>query len=125
MRRATGKGGDDVLKDDASRLRGETPAGDRVLYADELLRVTSAERPGAPSVALVGEVDRTNSPALARVLREAAGFGGSLVIDAARLSFVDVSGVRVLLGLVREGAATVSGVPAQLRRLLAMLHQTL
>ncbi|GAA2275818.1 hypothetical protein GCM10010149_18460 [Nonomuraea roseoviolacea subsp. roseoviolacea] len=114
-----------MLKGDTPRFRGETQVGERVLYADRLLRVTSGERSGAPSVALVGEVDRTNSPALARVLREAAGLGGSLVIDAARLSFVDVSGVRVLLGLVREGAATVSEVPAQLRRLLAMLHQTL
>ncbi|NUW33023.1 STAS domain-containing protein [Nonomuraea sp. SMC257] len=114
-----------MLKGDSPLLRGEAPADDRVLYVDGLLRVTSAERSGVPSVALVGEIDRTNSPALARVLREAAGFGGRLVIDAARLSFVDVSGVRVLLGLVREGAATVSEVPAQLRRLLAMLHQTL
>ncbi|MEV0197886.1 STAS domain-containing protein [Nonomuraea sp. NPDC050691] len=114
-----------MLKGDTPRFRGETPVGERVLYADGLLRVTSADRSGAPAVALVGEVDRTNSPALARVLREAAGSGGSVVIDAARLSFVDVSGVRVLLGLVREGAATVIEVPDQLRRLLAMLHQTL
>ncbi|MBN6056796.1 STAS domain-containing protein, partial [Nonomuraea sp. RK-328] len=114
-----------MLNGDGPRFRGETSVVDRVLYADGLLRVTSADRPGAPGVALVGEVDRTNSSALARVLREAAGLGGSMVIDVARLSFVDVSGVRVLLGLVREGTATVSEVPAQLRRLLAILHQTL
>ncbi|MEV0146789.1 MULTISPECIES: STAS domain-containing protein [unclassified Nonomuraea] len=97
----------------------------RVLYADGLLRVTAGAAPGYPVVTLTGEVDCTNSPALARVLREAGRIGGRLVVDAARLSFIDVSGVRVLFGLVREGSATVSEIPEQMRRLLAMLHLTI
>lgn len=118
-------GGDDVLKGDTPLSSGETPVTERVLYADGLLSVTAGAAPGYPVVTLAGEVDCTNSPTLARVLREAGRVGGRLVIDLTRLSFIDVSGARVLFGLVREGSATVSEVPAQMRRLLAMLHLTI
>ncbi|MFI7615993.1 anti-sigma factor antagonist [Nonomuraea terrae] len=68
---------------------------ERLLYQDEQLRITVAMAPGVPTVTLFGQIDASNSPALASALAECRT-GPHIVVDIGRLTFVDVSGLRVL-----------------------------
>ncbi|HEX6262182.1 MAG TPA: STAS domain-containing protein [Actinomycetota bacterium] len=56
------------------------------------------ERAAPRLVRVSGELDMASSPELAEVLREIAGAGeGSLVLDLSDLSFIDSTGLRVLI----------------------------
>ncbi|MFG2071382.1 anti-anti-sigma factor [Nonomuraea maritima] len=68
---------------------------ERLLYRDEQLSITVTETPGIPAVTLSGEVDATNSVALAGALASCRR-GRHVVVDTSRLTFIDVSGLRVL-----------------------------
>ncbi|PZG21374.1 STAS domain-containing protein [Nonomuraea aridisoli] len=68
---------------------------ERLLYQDEQLRVTVAMTPGVPAVTLFGQIDASNSSALACALA-ACRTGPHIIVDIGRLTFVDVSGLRVL-----------------------------
>ncbi|MBF8187618.1 STAS domain-containing protein [Nonomuraea sp. K274] len=73
---------------------------DRLLYQDEQLKITVRAALEAPAVTLIGEIDATNSPALASALvrcREREGEGDYIVVDTGRLTFIDLSGLRVLV----------------------------
>ncbi|MFC5813952.1 STAS domain-containing protein [Nonomuraea harbinensis] len=67
----------------------------RLLYEDAQLRIIA--RSGSDAVLLVGEVDVTNSSALERTLRSAWHGGEPLTVDTGALTFVDLSGLRVLV----------------------------
>jgi anti-anti-sigma factor len=69
--------------------------GERLLYQDEQLRITVRATPWAPAVTLTGEIDATNSPALASALASCHR-GAYIVVDTGALTFIDVSGLRVL-----------------------------
>lgn len=77
-------------------------AGPEVLYDDDRLRVVALQhgrrgRAGlGGTVAVSGDVDITNSAALAEVLAGVRNGGGVVMVDACELEFVDVSGLRVL-----------------------------
>ncbi|GGO61186.1 STAS domain-containing protein [Nonomuraea cavernae] len=114
-------------RDDAVRARGDVASGggvpaDEVLYVDEILRISCAVIAGPTVVRLVGEVDATNSGALRRALARALRMDRHLVIDAGRVVFIDVSGVRELVSFVQETSVRVHNVPSQMRRLLHMLR---
>ncbi|MBC6459896.1 hypothetical protein [Actinomadura sp. HBU206391] len=65
-----------------------------MLYEDGNLRITQAPR---PELLLVrGEIDVTNSAAVAQVLADVQGRFGRVLVDTSELRFVDVSGWRVL-----------------------------
>lgn len=114
------------MLDQATTARPEGGAGLRqVLYTDGLLRVVLDGPAGQPVVRLVGEVDTTNSQALVRVLADAHRREPALVVDAGRMSFIDVSGARALLGFVHEAAVPVCRVSGQFRRLLTLLGLSL
>ncbi|MEW9549920.1 STAS domain-containing protein [Nonomuraea sp. NPDC050783] len=68
---------------------------ERLLYQDEQLKVTVRAAVDAPAVTLIGQVDACNSHALAIALA-AARQGAYIVVDTGGLTFVDVSGLRVL-----------------------------
>lgn len=94
-----------------------------VLYTDTYLSVrwSSADA----SVILDGEVDLSNSAALATALAEARSTRGDIVIDAAALRFIDLAGLRALLTPHRHAtgdAIRLRNVPPYLRRLLDMLE---
>ncbi|GAA2083866.1 STAS domain-containing protein [Actinomadura alba] len=68
-----------------------------MLYEDGHLRITQAVR---PELLLVrGEIDITNSAAVAQVLAETRERFGRVLVDTSELTFVDVSGWRVLTAL--------------------------
>ncbi|MEV0619736.1 STAS domain-containing protein [Nonomuraea sp. NPDC050404] len=69
---------------------------ERLLYQDDQLTISLAAAPGVPAVALVGEIDASNSPALATALAGCRQ-GGYIVVDTGALTFIDVSGLRVLV----------------------------
>jgi len=79
-------------------------------------------------VVLSGEVDFSNASLLAQALRSVCGAepASATAIDLSELTFVDVSGCRALaVGTDahrrRGGTVTVSGVPAHLLKVLALL----
>jgi anti-anti-sigma factor len=49
------------------------------------------------AVHLEGELDLASAPRLSEVLLDAASFGGPVVVDATGLSFMDSTGINVLL----------------------------
>ncbi|MEO3874302.1 STAS domain-containing protein [Nonomuraea sp. B12E4] len=71
-------------------------AEERLLYQDGQLTITVRAAPGAPDVTLMGEVDATNSPALAAALASCRRQDAYVDVDTGGLTFVDVSGLRVL-----------------------------
>jgi len=70
---------------------------ERLLYEDDQLRITMRATPAAPILTLTGEVDITNSPALANTLTLARRGGSYVVVDTGALTFIDLSGIRVLI----------------------------
>jgi anti-sigma B factor antagonist len=81
--------------------------------------VLATERDGAVLlVRAAGELDMKTAPQLARALEQAQGEGASLVLDMAGVTFIDSSGLSVLISAerrareretrfaVRPGAAT-------------------
>jgi anti-anti-sigma factor len=93
-----------------------------VLYEDAHLRVV---RTGSRAVALYGEIDFSNSRAVADALdRVRAETGDVIVADVGGLAFVDVSGMRVLALphlQVRARWLWLCNIPRHLSRLLALL----
>ena len=78
--------------------------------------VTEHPAPGTLVAALRGEVDVTNAEELVgQVAAEATNEVERLVLDLSELSFLDSSGIRALIGLVRRvqarGALAVAVVP--------------
>lgn len=67
-----------------------------VLYEDGQLRIIQVTR--SDTVRLDGDVDITNSPAVADVLTRVAERCGQVVVDTTGLRFIDISGWRVLIG---------------------------
>ncbi|MEU1724266.1 STAS domain-containing protein [Actinomadura sp. ATCC 39365] len=97
---------------------------ERLLYQDGQLSITLRVAPGAPAVALSGEVDVTNSPALASTLSDSRGGSTYIVVDTGELTFVDLSGLRVLAMPALppdERWIRLHNVTPHLRRLLRMM----
>ncbi|TMR98745.1 STAS domain-containing protein [Nonomuraea basaltis] len=69
---------------------------ERLLYQDEQLKITVRSADGAPAVTLIGEIDATNSSALALVLASCRQ-DAYITVDTGALTFIDVSGLRVLV----------------------------
>ncbi|MFC0864337.1 STAS domain-containing protein [Sphaerimonospora cavernae] len=100
-----------------------------VLYTDRHLHVTWS--PLDSSVVLSGEVDVSNSAALASALARVRDPDRGIVVDAAELRFIDLSGLRALLhpSLRQSGPGGGPGgegvrlrnVPPYLERLLRLL----
>lgn len=67
----------------------------RLLYQDEQLEIMVRAASEAPTVTLIGEIDATNSRALAAALASCRQ-GTYIVVDTGALTFIDVSGLRVL-----------------------------
>ncbi|WP_158558074.1 STAS domain-containing protein [Spongiactinospora gelatinilytica] len=102
----------------------------RVLFDDGRLCVVvdGDAVSGAPTLALSGEIDRNNSDRLGAILAEArvtARMGDDVVVvDLAEVSFVDLSGLRVLdllPGVRQQRALRVLNTPPFVRRLLVLL----
>ncbi|WP_433290823.1 STAS domain-containing protein [Actinoplanes sp. CA-030573] len=76
---------------------------------------------------LIGEVDLCTRDLLAAALDEAASPGRDLIVDCARLEFIDASGISVLVAAARrigEAQLRLTNVQAGLAHLLDLLHLT-
>lgn len=67
-------------------------------------------RPGSPAgdavcLRLEGQLDHESALPLARVLLDAQRMGSALVLDLSRLSFLDVTGLRVLVDAARRACS--------------------
>ncbi|MEU4539271.1 STAS domain-containing protein [Streptosporangium sp. NPDC023825] len=96
---------------------------DAVLYLDRTLRITYSPASPGGTVRLIGELDATNTRAVARTLAQVRAAEDILIIDVGRLEFVDLAGLRMLTGLCRDGVAHLADVPAGMRRLLGLLNR--
>ena len=85
-------------------------------FEDRQMRVFAT--PG--HVALVGELDYSNTDLMTQALEEASAPGGDLVIDLSGLSFIDVGNTGKLVELARRlpGRVRVIDAPRHLRRIL-------
>ncbi|GAA1307687.1 hypothetical protein Psi02_45540 [Planotetraspora silvatica] len=92
---------------------------DAVLYLDRHLRITYSPCTGL--IQLIGELDASNAPAVAKTLTQAAPGENVLAIDSAQLDFVDLAGLRMLLRLCRDGSARLTVMPPRMIRLIDLL----
>jgi anti-sigma B factor antagonist len=83
-----------------------------------------ADRPGEPRVVIVrGEVDLATAPELEACVQEAFAGASAVVLDLEALTFIDSSGLRVLVALsngARAGGARLHlrNVPRHAQRVL-------
>ncbi|MCT9932004.1 STAS domain-containing protein [Planotetraspora sp. A-T 1434] len=96
-------------------------SGRRMLYTDDRLTVWSAT---VRWVRLSGEIDLTNSEAVALVLADAQQGDDLVLVDVGQVTFIDLSGLRALALLPgtppRRGIRLVNKPPF-MRRLLRTL----
>jgi anti-sigma B factor antagonist len=81
---------------------------------------------GAAWVQVAGELDLATSPQLRRTLGEAQKAAGLVVLDLRELSFIDSSGVHVILDAARDarrnaGRLLIARGPAQIDRVLTLM----
>ncbi len=89
----------------------------------DLLRFEEAERAGTSELRVWGELDMASAPPLQDRLLALVGEGRRVVLDLSGLTFMDSSGLNLLLGVARAageqgGALTVAAVSAEVRRVL-------
>lgn len=90
---------------------------------DGLLAVQQTSEGERMRIALEGEMDLSNAEIAATTLREALRCGKDVVVDLAKLSFLDSTGVAMLVTSIREGGRRLSFVPSEhdaVRRLLSL-----
>ncbi|GAA4566620.1 STAS domain-containing protein [Planotetraspora kaengkrachanensis] len=108
--------------------KGVTPDGHRagdpveaVLYLDQHLRITCNLGLRTTLIQLIGELDASNAQALAKTLTQVRRGEDTLVIDTAKLDFIDLAGLRVLTGLCRDGSVLLTNMPRHMLRLIELL----
>jgi anti-sigma B factor antagonist len=85
-----------------------------------------SDREGIPTVEVAGDVDVATSAAFRAALHEALDRGdGNLVVDLARLDFIDSSGLGVLVGTLkrareRGGSVRIENPAPSARKILAI-----
>jgi anti-anti-sigma factor len=94
-----------------------------VLYLDRQLRVTYSPIMRTSLIRLIGELDASNATAVTEALTQARRGDVALVIDTAKLDFVDLAGLRMLTGLCRDGSAQLTNMPPRMLRLIGLLDQ--
>jgi len=94
--------------------------GDGPVYADKQLVVTRTEVPAG--LRFAGEIDITNSNAVAESVRIAFPHLGDPHLDVSRLSFCDISGIRAFVEVANdlgEGRRLLlHGLPEQLQTVM-------
>ena len=90
---------------------------------DGLLAVQQTSEGQRLRIALDGEMDLANAETAASALREALLSGKDVVVDLTELSFIDSTGVALLVTAIREGGERLSFLPSAheaVRRLLSL-----
>jgi anti-anti-sigma factor len=90
---------------------------------DGLLVVKQTSEGERIRLAFQGEIDLANAETPASILREALGSGRSVLVDLAKLEFLDSTGVAMLVIAIGEGGEQLSFMPSEyeaVRRLLSL-----
>jgi anti-sigma B factor antagonist len=91
---------------------------------DGLLILRRLREPGRTCLALHGELDIANAATLEASLEEALASGDEVVVDLAKLQFLDSTGIALLVAALRgPGAARLSFLPSEsseVHRVLAL-----
>jgi anti-sigma B factor antagonist len=90
---------------------------------DGLLVVQQKSEGERLRIALNGEMDLANAETAASTLEEALGSGKSVIVDLAKLEFLDSTGIAMLVTATREGGEQISFLPSEhapVRRLLSL-----
>jgi anti-anti-sigma factor len=94
--------------------------GDGPVYADKHLVVTRTKNP--EGLRFAGEIDISNSDAVAHAVRLTLADSGDPHLDLSRLSFCDISGIRALVEMAMglDGGRTMllHGLPEQLQTVM-------
>jgi anti-sigma B factor antagonist len=70
---------------------------------DEAFDVITGTGPSGPTLKVIGEIDVATSPALRRALHELVDQGAAeVVVDLSQTTFIDSSGLGVLVGALRR-----------------------
>jgi anti-sigma B factor antagonist len=80
---------------------------------DGLLAVQQTSEGEQLRVAFSGEMDLANAETAGLTLREALSSGKRVVVDLARLEFLDSTGVAMLVNAIREGGERLSFLPSK------------
>jgi anti-sigma B factor antagonist len=94
---------------------------------DGLLAIRVARDDGKCMVTLEGEMDLSNAPAAEAALREAVAEGSArIVVDMRDLSFIDSTGIALLVHLLQEddGADRFRFLPSQSQDVTRVLRLT-
>lgn len=90
---------------------------------DGLLTVQQTSDARRMRIALEGEMDLANTETAAATLREALHSGKDVVVDLAKLAFLDSTGVALLVSAMQEGGERLSFLSSEhggVRRLLSL-----
>jgi len=99
--------------------RLEAASGGRIVYADKNLVVTRTEEPSG--LCFAGEIDVTNSHAVAESLGNASVGDADVHLDLSGLSFCDISGIRSLVDAAESrqtGRLMLHGLPVLLQTVM-------
>jgi anti-anti-sigma factor len=99
--------------------RLDAALGGGIVYADKLLVVTRTEDP--TGLCFAGEIDVSNSHAVAESLSLSARDGEDLHLDLSGLSFCDISGIRSLVDAAEtrlSGRLMLHGLPELLQTVM-------
>lgn len=80
---------------------------------DGLLAVQQTVEGKRLRVALQGEMDLANAECAGEVLREALGSGMSVVVDLAKLEFLDSTGLALLVDAMRDSGERLCFLPSE------------
>lgn len=90
---------------------------------DGLLAVQQTSEGRRLRIALDGEMDLANTETAASALREALHRGNYVVVDLTKLSFLDSTGIAMLVTAMQEGGERLGFLPSEhdeVRRLLSL-----
>jgi anti-anti-sigma factor len=100
----------------------EVPSTDFQVH-DGLLAVQQTSEGRRLRVALMGEMDLANVETAESILREALPSGKEVVIDLAKLEFLDSTGIAMLVAAMRDGGERLTFLPSEhdpVRRILSL-----
>jgi len=80
---------------------------------DGLLAVQQTSEGRRLRIALIGEMDLANVDTAGSILREALPSGREVVVDLAKLEFLDSTGIAMLVAAMREGGERLSFLPSE------------
>jgi anti-sigma B factor antagonist len=90
---------------------------------DGLLAIQQTSENQRLRIALEGEMDLANTETAASALREALHGGKDVVVDLGKLSFLDSTGIAMLVTAMQEAGERLSFLPSEhaaVRRLLSL-----